>query len=144
MQPCPDCILTGKHVGQSLHEANEAHHLKSSSTLPQELCKLSKENGSGDTPSKLSDLATVCQLPVSNALQFWQQVKSPPDLKTFCHSGLDSSIQQAPHHGERLVAMELLVLGDQTRPATLPILKQSCQGRCHAARLMEDQTEILD
>ena len=76
------------HVGQSLHED---YNLEPPSTLPWDLCKLSKDNGSGHTLSEPANLAEerqlqVChllQLQVSHLLQFWRQAasaKGPLDL----------------------------------------------------------------
>ena len=93
------------HVGQSLHEA---YNLEPPSTLPWDLCKLSKDNGRGHTLSEPANLAEERQLQVCHLLQLWQQVasaKGPPDLAAIRYSGLDNSIKKAPHHRERLVAM---------------------------------------
>ena len=61
------------HVGQSLHEA---YNLEPPSTLPWDLCKLSKDNGRGHTLSEPANLAEERQLQVCHLLQLWQQVAS--------------------------------------------------------------------
>ena len=58
------------HVGQSLHAV---HNLKLPSLVPWDLCKLSKDNESRDTPSKLADLPEERQLQICHVLQFRQQ-----------------------------------------------------------------------